>query len=53
LGVQYIYTETEQKNTAVKKIVLITDNFQVMPQSWLLQLLNAVLEVDSEEDCDS
>jgi signal transduction histidine kinase/DNA-binding response OmpR family regulator len=50
LGVQYIYEEIPEHNEgSVTEIPLKTENFQVMPQAWLIRLSEAVLEADGEQ----
>ncbi|VXD25755.1 Multi-sensor hybrid histidine kinase [Planktothrix serta PCC 8927] len=54
LGVKYIYENVTDGNSQTGEIInelprLTTEQFQIMPQEWLLRLYQAVLEADDQQ----
>ncbi|TAF49328.1 MAG: response regulator, partial [Oscillatoriales cyanobacterium] len=51
LGVQYLYDEAESQDGATTEQLetLTSDQLKVMPQQWLIDLFDAVLEADSQK----
>ncbi|WP_156090724.1 response regulator, partial [Planktothrix paucivesiculata] len=54
LGVKYIYENMTDGNSKIGETIhelpqLTTEQFQIMPQAWLLRLYQAVLEADEQQ----